>query len=242
MKRQILIAVISLSMVFALGCDQEAPNEQTQTQESTQNQAPNQNNQPAAQPGNNVAETPTSTVKNNTVKPEVATNAALADTSTVAGSPLCAISGAAGTTADCAVSVAVEAGGDVATGLQATLNFDSSVMTLEGFYRNGVKVDNGGVVSERGHVLRYGSVAEVADGARMKLMVLKFNQPFEAVTDAAEGAGDELVTARFTFKNDVRGDSPQNVHISGVVATSPEAMKVATRVEGNTIVTGRVVR
>jgi hypothetical protein len=242
MKRQILIAVVSLSMVFALGCDQEAANEQTQTEESTQNQAPNQNNNPAAQPGENLAETPTSTVQGNVVKPEVATNAALADTTQAAGSPLCTVSGAAGTTADCQVSVAVEAGGDVATGLQATLNFDSSVMTLEGFYRNGTKVDNGGVVSDRGHVLRFGSVAEVADGARMKLMVLKFSQPFEAVTDAAEGTGAELVTARFTFNSDVRGDSPQNVHISGVVATSPEATKVGTRVEGNTIVTGRVLR
>ena len=225
MKLQILAVLVSAGMLFTLGCAQEKTNkssssssdEQVQTEELNQNQAVKQGIVQAMNQESELATTPANL--------------------------LCAVSGPAGTTVDCPVKIGAEAGGAVAIVLQADLSFNTELLTFEGFYKNGVEIANGATgINDRGHILRHSNLGNAEEAGRVRLMILKMTQPFAAISDAAEGAEEELITARFATKADVRGTDASKVSLGGIVAASEAAEPIAARVANATIITGALIR
>jgi hypothetical protein len=184
-------------------------------------------------------------------KAEVATRSAV---EMAAQSSICKLTGAAGTTVDCAIKLAVGDAGIAARALQGTLNYDQGSAQFVGLFDefcpsegNCVQKELNGqspALSRTGHSMSMAPKAAAEWAGKGSFLLANLTNPTASLSDArvgTEAASKGIFTARFTLSRDASEANPVMVDISGVVAADEAANEVAVSVANSTLVTGQAI-
>lgn len=247
MKRRFFsfAGMLALGTIVMAGCAEE---------QTTKAPAPTA---PSAEAQAPKAETATNAVTPEVAKPTTERVAQVANTvankiDAIKGmGAICSLSGAAGSSIDCAVRLASSADGVAARALQGTLLFDADAVSFEGFFEEfcpaGGSCVNREITAEApnlsgsGHILSFAPKAKSEWAGRGSFLIANLSNPQAAITEAQTGtdaAAKGVFTARFSLKKDISADSAAVVEIGNVVAADAAAQEIAVRVTDATIVTG----
>jgi hypothetical protein len=185
------------------------------------------------------------------VAEKVVTDQAAADKPMNDAGALCELTGAAGSTVTCAVSLAADADGVAARALQGTLTYDGSKAALKGFTTQVCPAEGECVTKAitdtsaniaSGHVLKSTPLGKADVAGRLSFMLVNMSAPQTAISEAKVGNAEAIFNAEFVLSEEVRADAPIKVMLGNVVASDEAAARVAARVENATIVTSGIVK
>jgi hypothetical protein len=164
---------------------------------------------------------------------------------------LCELTGAAGSTVSCAISLAADADGVAARALQGTLSYDGAKAALKGFTTQVCPAEGECVTKAitdtsaniaSGHVLKSTPLGKADVAGRLSFMLVNMSAPQTAISEATVGNAETIFNAEFVLSEEVRADAPIKVMLGNVVASDEAAARVAARVENATIVTSGIVK
>lgn len=169
-------------------------------------------------------------------------------------STMCKLVGAAGSTVDCAVKLAVAETGVSARALQGTLTYEDAGAKFQGFFDEFCPAEGNCVqkeintqspaLSRTGHTMSMAPKTAAEWTGKGSFLLANLTNPTAALSDArvgTEAANKGIFTARFTLTRDASEANPVMVDLSGVVAADEAANEIRTTVANSTIVTGEAL-
>lgn len=160
-------------------------------------------------------------------------------------SSVCKLIGAAGSSVNCTIKLAVGDSGIAARALQGTLSYDTDGAQFAGLF-DGEKELNAQspALSRTGHTMSMAPKAAAEWAGKGSFLLANLTNPTAALSEARVGTEEAqagIFTARFTLKRDASEANPVVVDLSGVVAADAAANEVAVDVANSTIVTGQAI-